>query len=67
MNADRGSAAMEFFAQLEALFCGGCDIRWRDKTWVHLTLLNAEGLAAILPDFSNRTRNSGLSSDAATS
>jgi hypothetical protein len=44
MNADRGSAPVEFLAQLKALFRGGCDIRRRDETWVHLTLLNAEGL-----------------------
>jgi hypothetical protein len=44
MNADRSSAPVKFLAQLKAPFRGGCDIRWLDETWVHLTLLNAEGL-----------------------
>jgi hypothetical protein len=35
---------VEFIAQLKAFFRGGCDIRRRNETRVHLTLLNAEGL-----------------------
>jgi hypothetical protein len=37
---------MEFLAQLKASFRGGRDFRWRDKAWVHLTLLKAEGLVS---------------------
>src|ERR1700677_2843708 len=68
MDADRSPAAAKPFPQLKASLRGRCDIRRRDETGVHRTLLNAEGLwAAIFPDFSDRTRNSGSSSDAATS
>jgi hypothetical protein len=35
---------VKFLAQLKAPFRGGRDIRRRDETRVHLTLLNAEGL-----------------------
>src|ERR1700677_324212 len=68
MNADRCPAPVKLFPQLKTSFRGGGHVRWRDETRVHLTLLNAEGLcAALLPDFSDRTRNSGLSCAAATS
>jgi hypothetical protein len=43
-DPNRCPAPVEFLAQLEAFFRGGCDIRWRNETRVHLTLLDAEGL-----------------------
>src|SRR5580700_3875562 len=44
MNPNQCPAPVEFIAQLKAFFRGGCDIRRRNETRVHLTLLNAEGL-----------------------
>ena len=44
MNANRGSAAKKFLAQIKSALRRGGDIRWRDQSRIYLTLLKAEGL-----------------------